>query len=224
MVKSVQDGTYQEIRPVLMRDVFTAWLSDLDTRVKLEQLKESTAETYRCGVDVHFVPAFGDVKSAELTASVMAKWRNSMADKVASGKMARKTFNNLFNQLHAILRWAREPAQSYLAHDPLIGQKRLKLKRREASFLEDEQIKALLEAAAGSPEENAIIHIALFAGLRRGELFALSWRDVEWGDGAGDRLRIRRSIYRGVVTAPKTATGERNVDVPRRVLDLLATH
>ena len=99
------------------------------------------------------------------------------------------------------------------------------IKRSEANFLEHEEINALLEAVTGSGrlEDSVIIHIGLFAGLRRGEIFALSWPDVEsWGTGGGGRLRIRRSVYRGVVTTPKTMSSERTVDVPQRVLDLLA--
>jgi hypothetical protein len=55
---------------------------------------------------------------------------------VESGKLARKSFNNLLNLLHAVIAWARQPAQSYLSHDPLVGQKRLKREPSEREFLE----------------------------------------------------------------------------------------
>ncbi len=222
---AVHDGTYIEIQPVPMREVFDAWLDDVDTRVMLGDLKASTAATYRSGVETHFRTVFGDHRSDQLTPAIMNKWRRSAAEKIAAGTMAPKTFNNLFNELHAILEWARHPAQAFLAHDPLIGQKRLKRRHREAEFFEDDDIAALLEAAADSSEGNAIIHLGLFAGLRRGEIFALQWRDIESGGGeVGGRIRVRRSLYAGEVTTPKTAAGERTVDVPQRVLDVLAAH
>ncbi len=222
---AVHDGSYVEMQPTRMGDVFDSWLDDVDTRVMERNLKASTAATYRSGINKHLLPAFGDFRSDQLTPAVMSKWRRSLATRIAAGTMARKTFNNIFNQLHVILEWARLPAQSFLAHDPLIGQKRFKRERREAEFCEDDDITALLKAAADAPEGNAIIHLGLFAGLRRGEIFALQWRDIEGGNGeVGGRIRVRRSLYAGEVTTPKTAAGERTVDAPQRVLDVLAAH
>ncbi len=220
----VQDGMWRDTQPALMRELFKAWNRDLDTRVKMGEVKMSTADTYRCNVGKHFVPAFGDYRSDRLTASVMAEWRSEMADKIEAGEMAPKSFNNLFNLLHSLLEWARHPARGYMRHDPLIGQKRLTIRRTEASYLEDAEIAALLGAGADDVEADALIHVALFAGLRRGEVFGLHWGDVEVNGDRGGRLWVRRSLYKGEVTTPKTANSERTVDVPRLVLDALARH
>lgn len=225
-VVDVHSGAFVPVQPKTMADVFDTWLKNLDTRLKLgDQMKPSTANTYRSIVKKHLRPTFGRYRSDQLSAAVVAKWRHRMADKVAEGKLSRKTFNNVLTLLRSILGWAREPAQSYLSHDPLIGQKPLKLNRPEAEFLEDEDMKALLDAARESAEENAFVHLALFAGLRRGEVFGLQWGDIEWADGKhGGRVNVRRSVYQGTITDPKTSTSERVVDVPRGVLDALRRH
>ena len=224
VVKSVHEGSWQEVKPALMRDVFRAWLSDLDTRQKLGEIKPSTAASYRSGVKRHFNPALGDYRSDQLTASVMKKWRAELADKVASGAMSQQSFNNLLTLLRSILGWARAPAQRYMSHDPLVGQKRLRIQRCEATFLEDSDMDALL-TAADEPEASAIIHVGLFAGLRRGEIFGLEWDDLEVGDGeVGGRIRVRRAVWRGTISTPKSKLSERTVDVPQRVLDVLAAH
>ena len=63
----------------------------------------------------------------------------------------------------------------------------------------------LLDAVAGSPEEAAIVACALFAGLRRGEVFGLRWSDIAASDdGPGGRLHIRWNIYKSIVQTPKT--------------------
>ena len=221
-VKKVHDGTYVETRPAMMREVFAAWLSDLDTRVILGEIKPSTSSTYRGNVNKHFVPALGDYRSDQLTARIINKWRRELAERIGAGDMARKSYNNLHNLLHSILSWAREPAQGFMSHDPLLGQKRLKITRREAEFLEDDDMKALLKAVREDAEANSVVQLGLLAGLRRGEIFGLQWNDIEsFNGGRGGRLRVRRSIYKGNLTAPKTAAGERIVDVPQRVLDTL---
>lgn len=220
-VKSVQDGSYQQVKPKLMSEVLALWLESLETRRKLEEVKPSTAKSYRSVVKVHFIPTFGEQRSDQLTAAAIETWRAQMADRVEAGKLSRKSFNNMLNLLHSILAWARHPAQSFLAHDPLIGQKRLRLEHAEADFLEEADMTALLEAVAESPEENGVVHLGLFAGLRRGEIFGLQWGDV---DAAAGRLMIRRSAYQGEITAPKTKRSTRQVDVPKSVFAALDGH
>jgi integrase len=141
-----------------------------------------------------------------------------LADEIAEGSLAPKSYNNLLNLLHAILSWARHPAQAYLAHDPLLGQKRLPRSRIEREFLEPREIEAILRAA--KPPDDTILRLAIYAGLRRGELFGLQWGDIDWGAGIdGGRIWVRRSIYRGEITTPKTEHSTRFVDVPQRMLD-----
>ncbi len=221
--KDVHDGAFVRVTPTPMKTVFTEWLEQLETRQKSGELKASTAATYTCNVKVHLKPAFGDYRSDKLAARAVSRWRAECAEKIASGAMSAKSFNNLLNLLASILSWARHPAQGYMRHDPLIGQKRLKVKRQEAEFLEEDDIARLLGAVVGDVEADAIVQLGLFAGMRRGEVFGLQWGDINWNDGQpGGRVHVRRSVYQTNVQTPKTEQSERAIDVPRRVLEALA--
>ena len=55
--------------------------------------------------------------------------------------------------------------------------------------------------AAASEQDAAIYLTAAFTGLRRGELLALRWRDVDF---AGSLVRVRASFCAGHETAPKS--------------------
>lgn len=62
------------------------------------------------------------------------------------------------------------------------------------------EVMALVRAAA-SEQDGAIYLTAAFTGLRRGELIALRWRDVDF---AGSVVRVRASYAAGGLTSPKS--------------------
>ena len=63
-----------------------------------------------------------------------------------------------------------------------------------------EEVMALVRAAS-SEQDAAIFLTAAFTGLRRGELLALRWRDVDF---AGQVIRVRASYAEGQLTTPKS--------------------
>jgi integrase len=223
-VRRVHDGTYTPVEPARMTEVFAAWDDDaVEGGVKQGTLKPSTARSYRSVVRRHLIPAFGDIRSDQLSDHRLAKWSRACADDLADGTLSPKTFNNVLNLLSTILTWAREPAHRYLAHDPLASISRLPRRDVERPFLEPPQIARLLKAAT-TPEETILIMLGVYAGLRRGELCAVRWDDFDFGDGTSGRVWIRRAVSAGEVTTPKTKHSIRMVDLPGAVLTQLAAY
>jgi integrase len=95
-----------------------------------------------------------------------------------------------------------------------------KLKKREIEPLEQGQVHRLLEAAKGNRLE-ALYILAVTTGMRQGELLGLQWRDIDFGSGS---LRVNRTVFGGVVSAPKTAKSKRSIRLSRVALDALRNH
>lgn len=80
--------------------------------------------------------------------------------------------------------------------------------------LDETQARALLKAVAGHRWE-ALYRIALSLGLRRGEVLALRWKDIDFERATlrvtGVLQRVRGRLERGTT---KTASSARGVDLP----------
>ena len=76
--------------------------------------------------------------------------------------------------------------------------------------------------AALRPEDRALWGCAFYAGLRRGELRALLWLDVDLADGP---IRVERSVSsHGEIGEPKSRAGRRGVPIVAALRDLLVEH
>ena len=100
-----------------------------------------------------------------------------------------------------------------------------RVKASELEILSPEQLKAAL-ASLRSPELRTIADVALGSGLRRGELLALRWQDIELDAAV---LRVEQAVEqtkRGgiVIKAPKTRHGRRAVSLAPATVAVLREH
>jgi integrase len=90
-------------------------------------------------------------------------------------------------------------------------------RRLDALPSEVEQATALA-AQLPWPLPRTLVGLALLTGLRRGELFALRWRDI---DEPNRSLHVRAAVYEGVFDDPKTLASLRTIPLPDAALQLL---
>jgi integrase len=100
-----------------------------------------------------------------------------------------------------------------------------KVRAKEIEILTPEQVRVVLHTLRGRTLY-PIAAVALGTGLRRGELLALRWRDVNLDGGALMVERALEQTKRGglVFRAPKTKYGRRSVSLPPSVVTELRTH
>ena len=144
MVGEVHAGTFVDVQPTVMSDVFDRWvIHALEVRVREGSLKRSTAGAYRSVLAQHLRPAFG---ATAPTGSPSASSRRGApgSPKRSRGDAGAEDLLNL-RLLHAIVEWARHPERRYLAHDPFAGLPQMRLPRgKKRPHFEPAQVLGLL--------------------------------------------------------------------------------
>jgi integrase len=92
-----------------------------------------------------------------------------------------------------------------------------KPQKKEIRVLSSEEVKRLLHAVRGDRFE-ALYVLAATTGMRQGELLGLTWGDVDLEEGV---LRVRRTVWEGVATAPKTSRANRSIRLTRMATEAL---
>lgn len=178
-------------------------------------LRVTTVEGYESVFRNHAIPALGHLQLTKLTPLHL---QELYAHKLSEG-LGNRRVQYLHTIIHGCLKHAvkwglltRNVADAVDAPRP---------QRREHSALIPEQIGVLLKSVEGHPLE-MIVQLAIGTGLRRGEILALSWDDVDLDAGV---IRVRRSLVPtkagNRVQEPKTVKGRRSVPLPRSTVSAL---
>ncbi len=118
------------------------------------------------------------------------------------------TMNKTFGTMKHVMRDAMW--DGYIERNPLDMLKPPRRDTREKEAATIEQVAAMLDLLEARPLDSHTvgIRLAVLAGLRRGELCGLEWRDV-----GGGVIRVRRSVDEktGEAKAPKSTAGLRSV-------------
>jgi integrase len=168
----------------------------------------------------YLVPRLGDLRLDQIDYAVIEDLKVALSE-TRNARIKRevqmldpKTVNNMLTALGHLLQVARK--RGLVAAVPEIT--RIKAPLPEWDFLTFEEAERLIAHADGM--WRTMIIVALRTGLRRGELRALRWEDVDLVRG---RLRVVQNYVRGQTKAPKSGK-PREVPLSCAARDALAGH
>jgi integrase len=154
--------------------------------------KPSTIVDYRSIIRAHLLPAFGTLRLEDLTTERIEAWKSTLT-------VCNRSKSKILTVLNGVLKRARRVHK--LRYNPMADVEKPRF--RETTTIEvfsPEEIWALVRAAE-SEQDAAIYLTAAFTGLRRGELVALRWRDIDF---TASRMRVCGSFAGGRLTSPKS--------------------
>jgi integrase len=197
-----------------VREFFDRWLESA-----APTLRPATARRYRDVARLHIVGVIGNLRLAKLTPGDVQRL---YADRLAAGLSPTSV-----HHIHAILHRALDQAVRWglLMRNVTDAVDPPRRSSPEMRAWDARQVAAVM-AAAASDDLEALWRLAVFSGMRRGEILGLRWADV---DLEGGELAVRRTLSRGAtsrleVGEPKTAAGRRRVSLSPSVVESLRRH
>jgi len=170
-VAAIDAGTYKAPCKMTVAQWLDIWVAEY-----LNSVKPLTKHNYNKQVQKHLKPALGAARLEALDTHTIQRFYNSL---IASG-LSPKTVKNVHGILHCALQQAI--ACDYIYRNPADACKLPKVTKPEIKPLEPEEIARLLKEAEQDDYCNLFI-VAMFTGMRQGELLGLAWECVDFNSG-----------------------------------------
>lgn len=190
-----------------------AWM-----RHKIVELKPASQYTYENRIRKHIIPVLGDFKIGDLRTPHIQTF---YADCLRQG-MAPATVSQMHGILHNALAYAA--ASRLIRYNPCEAAIAPKPDNIPATVWNLSEVRTFLQASADD-DLAALWRLALMTGMRKGEMLALRWQDVNLKDGW---LMVQRTAGRGdkgpVIGSPKGTRGRRRIDLDASCIEALRRH
>ena len=189
-------------------------------------IRLTTQLCYENRIYLHIIPSIGEIPLNKLTQSDLQKFYADLKKNGRKSKVERYgtgVSDRLVRSCHATCRTALQKAvdEKLISVNPAIGCKLPPKKAQEMQVLTHEEMRRfLIQSKQDDFYELALLELA--TGMRRGEICALKWSDLDFETGA---LHIQRQAYHVdhgvVISEPKTKQSCRSIILPPSVLNVL---
>lgn len=202
---------------------FRQYSEQVFMREKTATCAEKTRRYYQNALDNHLLPEFGDrilaeISSADLSSFFLKKQESSLSHSTVLGIYI--SANQLFQMAYM---------DDTISRNPLDKVKRPRQKKDDKRRVDPErfsqdEVKEIKKCLASEPLKwQALIQILLATGMRRGEVCALTWNNIDF-----DKRQItvdgslgytpEKGIYREM---PKTEAGNRTIPMAEDLAEVL---
>jgi integrase len=215
---AIRRGALRKQISTRLREMGEAWLEDAGAgRVRNRSgdlYKPSSIRGYEKGLRLFVYPALGDARVSDLQVRDV----QDLVDELDAAGVAPATIQTAVTPLRAI--FGRALSRGEVSVNPTQGLRLPAVRSGKKRIASPEDAQRLLDALELA--DRALWATAFYGGLRRGELQALRWEDVDLANGV---VHVRRSwdLVEGEV-GPKSVKGRRRVPISAVLRSYLVEH
>ncbi|MCI5655179.1 MAG: site-specific integrase [Candidatus Pseudoruminococcus sp.] len=202
---------------------------------KRSEVRETTLDKSKRNLEYHILPILGDYKLKKLTLPVLQDWKIKINNK----ELSITTRQNLYGELRNFLNYAVK--MEYIPTNPLLKLGNFKAtleleQTKEMDYYTADEFKQFISVARNCAIEAqqsgnyfewnyyVFFAIAFYTGVRKGEIHALRWCDIN-----GEYLSVTRSIAQKLkgedrITPPKNKSSIRTLQIPTPLSKIFTEH
>ena len=176
--------------------------------------KPKVVRDYESTLRLYVLPDLGGRRISDIRPPDLQR----LVERIAGTGMSPSTIRNAINPVRAIYRRAMQLGE--VPDDPTVGIVLPSVRSRRDRVAEP--VEASLLLAAVPKRDRVVWALALYAGLRRGEIMALRWRDLDFAEREN---RVERGWDDKVgVIDPKSRAARRSVPMADRLAAIPSAH
>lgn len=204
------------------------WLNEWLTHYIKPSSKQRTFEQYSKVAQIHILPYLGDIELTDLTPFVLQKF---ITDLMTNGnkRTGKGLSPNFVKTILSVIQNSLKTAHlvGYLPEYSANKIKRPKIVEKQVECFSIQEQKKIEEAALSVKKDKYRgIILCLYTGLRIGELFALTWNDVDFEKSI---LSVTKTCHDGnengehirIIDTPKTENSRRQIPLSKTLVKML---
>lgn len=214
ILHQIDNGTFLKPGKTTMVEYLNKWLLDYAK----PNLSPRGYERYESIIRVHLIPSLGKIVLTQLRPDHL---QSHYTAKLNSGLSALSV-----RYIHTVIHKALQTAvkRGLVTRNVADGVDVPRARRNDMQTWDEDEINRFLEAAQDSPYYE-LFYLALFTGMRRGELLALRWQDVDF---IYSQISVNRTLHRlqggkygdgsYIFTQPKSERSRRTIALSPSVI------
>jgi len=212
LISDIEKGEYVNPSSIKLGQFLDEWLEDSKKPI----LAPKTYELYEAIIRLYFKPFLGENELSKLTPSILQRYYTHLREQTDLS-------NTTINYHHKLLRQALDHAVKWLyitknPCDVVDPPKKNKTEMKAWSVLEAQKAEKIFE----DTPIKLHVALALYTGLRKGEICALRWSDFDFTNATCVVKRTAQRVSRKLIfKEPKSEKSNRLVVLQQSLIDLL---
>lgn len=206
ILNELNDGTYIEPSKQKYKDFIDDWLENRKSKIS-----KNTYQTYKYLINAHVKPQLGKFRLDKLNSLAIDNFYTVLEKQGKSSATIKK--------IHSIIRASLEYALQYqlIKRNPASVVKPPAVKHKDIVVWDETEVIKFLDFVKDE-WDYIVYHLALYTGMRKGEILGLKWKDIDF---INNKIRVMRSYSKTGFSEGKTKNSRRVIDIDEDTIEYL---
>lgn len=213
LISQIKAGQYREPANMTLGQFLQDFMAG-----ERQRIRETTWNNQMFLVKKHILPALGHLKLSELTPMTLQRFYQAKVEAGLASSYIKSMYAILSKALRTAEKWGMIPRNVAALVTPP------RVQKPEMNVWTPEQIRRFFQTAEDRRFYIAYV-LAIYTGMRRGEILGLKWSDIDFERCV---IHVQRTLYKTkekiIFQEPKTRGSKRSIVISSSVIAALRRH